>query len=54
MLNIFDFRSDILKKLFVSEDVFFVGEFYISFVVFVLLKEFGMKGVYNIIGNDLY
>ena len=52
--NIFDARSDILKKIFVSEDVFPAGELYTNPAVLVLLKELGMKGVHNITGNDLY
>ena len=52
--NLFDPRSDILKKLFVSEDVFPAGELYTNPAVLVLLKELGMKGVHNITGNDLY
>ena len=52
--NLFDPRSDILKKIFVSEDVFPAGELYTNPAVLVLLKELGMKGVHNITGSDLY
>lgn len=43
VLDLFDFREELLKKLFVGEDVFFVEMQYIDFVVFVVFERFGMK-----------
>lgn len=53
LLKVFDFRNEILRKIFVYEDVFFVGKLYNDLVVFVMLEEFGMKKEDSIIVKDV-
>lgn len=52
LLKLFDFRNEILRKIFVYEDVFFVGKVYNYLVVFVILEKFGMRKVNDIIVKE--
>ncbi|XP_078348598.1 sacsin-like [Oculina patagonica] len=53
-LDVFDPRSDILRKIFVGQNIFPAGALYTTPAVLVVLEELGMKSEHNITGNGLY